>query len=416
MSASTEPQSPAFQQLTADNHGPAVVVVSYILLVISVIVVITRLVTRLKVTRRIAVDDYLIVAATALCTAETITLTVAVNHGLGRHSDTLSGSQFNDFSKAIYATRILVVPTLALAKSSTSLLILGIRPPKPIQIAGYIILGITNVWALGATFALIFQCSLPEVWAYKGQCINQWALYLSNAVWNIATDIALILLPIFLMRNVQVSSEKRWVVNALFGCRVIVPAFAIAGATVSSDYWTASPSDPTWHAVKSWLWMQAIINSSIITACIPCIKRFLADLSSGMMTVNISEPLEMTMKGASSASAANEHSGTTYVKSGSIASRLFNSSKLSSAQRSEQSRGSVDFKKASQTGRRPPFSGGHSTTNSKTVVERSDSMKYLNEHVIVQTIDYDVREEFQDNATLENQNSRVSSTSIRRGT
>lgn len=410
MSASTEPQSPAFQQLTADNHGPTVVVVSYILLITSVIVVITRLVTRLKVTRKLAIDDYMIVAASAFCTAETIALTFAVNKGLGRHIDALSTSEFEGFSKAIYATRVLALPTLALAKTSTSLLITGIRPPRPIQIAGYIILGITNIWALGATLALIFQCSLPDVWAYKSQCINQWALYLSNVIWNVTTDLALILLPIVLMHNVQVSSEKRWVVNALFGSRIIVPAFAIAGATASSDYWTASPSDPTWHAVKSWLWMQAIINSSIITACIPCIKRFLADLSSGLMAVNISEPLEMTMKGARS-TATNEHSGTTYAKSGSIASKLFKSSKMSSTQRSQQSRGSVDVKKS-----RASFNPVQSFNNSKTVVERSDSIKHLNEHVIVQTIDYDVREEFQDAGTLENQTSRVSSTSIRRNT
>lgn len=410
---STEPETPAFQQLTADNHGPTVVVVSYILLVTTVIVVITRLITRLKVTRKLAIDDYLIIASVILCTAQTISLTFAANNGLGRHFDTLSNSQFEGFSKAIYATRILSIPTLAFAKSSTSCLIMGIRPPRPIQIAGQVVLGITNVWALAAMLALIFQCSVPNVWAYQSQCVNQWALYLSNVVWNVATDIALVLLPFFLMRNVQVSVEKRWVVNALFGSRIIVPAFAIAGAIAASDYWNATPADPTWHGVKAALWTQAIINSSIITSCIPCIKRFLADLSSGMMAVNIPEPLEMTMKGQSS-SGTNENSGTTYVKSGSMASKLFRSSKMVSTQRSDQSRGSVDTNKARNLPSRPQFNPVHSSTNTRTVVKRSDSMKHLNEGIIVQTIDYDVREEFQDSSALENQTSRASSTSVRR--
>lgn len=152
--------------------------------------------------------------------------------------------------------------------------------------------------AFAAAFAIIFERRPPRVRGYQDHCVKG-ALYLSNVIWNISTNFALILLPFSLMWNVQVSTQKRWVVIGLFGCRIIMPVFAIAGAVAQAEYWTASPPDPTWYATRGALWNQAVIDLSIISACIPCIKRFLADLSSGIVAVNISEPLEPTIKSMS---------------------------------------------------------------------------------------------------------------------
>lgn len=239
-------------------------------------------------------------------------------------------------------------------------------------------LALTNIWGFAALLAVIFECSAPRLWGYHGQCVNQWALYLSNATWNILTDLALIMLPFFLMRNVQVSMQKRWTVIALFGCRIIVPAFAVAAAVTSSKYWSLSQPDPTWYAVASTLWTQAVINLSIITACIPCIKRFLADLSTGMMSVNISEPLEMTMKNASISAATPN---TTSNEKGRIGSRIFSSF---SKNRSQTHKSSISTSFDSD---KPQQSQGTATG------EKSESMKGLTDGVILQTIDYEVNYE-----------------------
>lgn len=52
---------PAFQQVTPYNHGPWVVVTCYILLPLTVLVVVVRLVTMLRVARAINLHDGLIV-------------------------------------------------------------------------------------------------------------------------------------------------------------------------------------------------------------------------------------------------------------------------------------------------------------------------------------------------------------------
>lgn len=253
-------------------------------------------------------------------------------------------------------------------------------------------MAIIVVWALATLLATIFECSFPRIWDYKGHCVDQWALYTANVLWNVATDIALILLPFFLMRNVQTSNQKKRVVIGLFGCRIIVPAFSIVGAVAMAEYWQASPSDPTWYALKPTLWTQAVISLSIITACIPCIKRFLADLSSGMMTVNISEPMELTMKNNSSSGGGK----TTSAPSGGgfLGSRLFSSRGKSqmNSQLSAVDRG-MEKKHQSQA---QAFTTAKQSTNK---VERSESMKGLTDGVIMQTIDYEVNfEEARDSA------------------
>lgn len=103
--SSGEPQTPAFQQLTADNHGPAVIVASYIFLVTTVVVVLTRLITRFQVTRTFSTDDYLISASTLFAIGQTVAITVAANRGLGRHSEDVSSAQFDGFAKVGWGTK-----------------------------------------------------------------------------------------------------------------------------------------------------------------------------------------------------------------------------------------------------------------------------------------------------------------------
>lgn len=113
MSADTSPQSPAFQQLTADNRGPVVIVASYIFLVISVIVVFTRLITRFQISRRFASDDYCIIASTVFLIGQTLAITFAVNNGLGRHRDAVSDVTFDKFAKvgcAVFSRPSFLIP------------------------------------------------------------------------------------------------------------------------------------------------------------------------------------------------------------------------------------------------------------------------------------------------------------------
>ena len=94
--------------------------------------------------------------------------------------------------------------------------------------ACYAMLGLIAVWAVAGVFVLAFQCSGPNRWVLSPTsgpnaetCINQYAMQIALRIIDIATDVGIVLLPGLMMRSVQVSTAKRWVVVLLFAVRLM---------------------------------------------------------------------------------------------------------------------------------------------------------------------------------------------------
>ena len=119
---------------------------------------------------------------------------------------------------------ILLVLSLASAKAAVTLLVIAIRPSTTFRQAAYGILGVTALWAIASVFALGFQCS-PDRWAIgpaeDNTCVNQYTLQVSIRGIDIAIDVAIIIIPIIMMRSVQVTQRKRIIVMILFGVRLL---------------------------------------------------------------------------------------------------------------------------------------------------------------------------------------------------
>jgi hypothetical protein len=155
-----------------------------------------------------------------------------------------------------------------------------------------------------------------------------------------------------------------------------------------------------------------MLNISIITACIPSIKRFLADIQSGLMGVNISEPYELTHTGGKG----------TYIDYGKgtgigskIATRLGISTTKSGSNSGSRSRGEKDQRGVDledmrynrSVNLRPSGLDGSARVHSnRNLRETSESVKGLTDDVIMQTIDYKV--EYEDGHTEPSEGGRSS--------
>ena len=130
-----------------------------------------------------------------------------------------------------------------------------------------------------------------------------------------------------------------------------------------------------------------MLNLSIITACIPCLKRVLGDLRTGIMSVAIPEPFEMSVTGKLSSRGVDAVSRSGPSMGSKIAARLgLTSSQQRSANKStlnSSGGGSRDLEKSYKRRSEPG------------AVERSESVKHLKEGVIVRqsdfTVEYDAR-------------------------
>lgn len=152
----------------------------------------------------------------------------------------------------------------------------------------------------------------------------------------------------------------------------------------------ASLADRPYQAITPSIWTTAALNLSIITACIPSIKRFLADWAAGLSKAEINDAFELEH------SAGKSHSGgggnASYATGSGLGSKLATKLGLSSSSRAEvtsisrsRDRDRDHAHDRSMIGRRT----GQQSPSGDT----SDSVKGLTDGVIMHTIDYKVEYE-----------------------
>ena len=130
-----------------------------------------------------------------------------------------------------------------------------------------------------------------------------------------------------------------------------------------------------------------MLNLSIITACIPSVKRFLADIQSGLMGATISESYEMT-----------HSSGKPQPQLGStgglgLTSRLASRLGMGTSQQRSTLRSQNEKESDQSITPADEWYGGRSqahTGKTSEHVAETESVKGLTEHVIHQRIDYQV--------------------------
>ncbi|OQO06786.1 hypothetical protein B0A48_08574 [Cryoendolithus antarcticus] len=390
--ATTDESSP-FAELSSTDHGPLIIVATYICLIASCLSAAVKVWTRLSTARKLAVTDWLMLAAITLAIAQAIALTLAVRSGLGRKAALLEASQAERTGKATYVAAIIMILALTAAKVSIVALITHIRPLKPVRIGCYVLLGVIGL-------------CLPQPWTTYDRtgstCVQQLALQTYICILNILTDIAVVGLASWMMSGVQTAIRKKVTVSALFGLRLATIPFAILALVGDRTYY-AHPEDRSWYAVRPTIWAQVLLNVSIITACVPSTKRFFMEVQSGLMGVTISETYEMTHSGGketrmmSFGSAGRSKLGSVVAgRFGLTARRDAIGSKISETRNSQSNEKRESY--ANMGGAIPNVArvrGGRA----KDLTPESESVKGLTRDVIRQDIEFEVVSEDRDNVS-----------------
>lgn len=133
--------------------------------------------------------------------------------GLGKHAAALSQDQLEMFFKYLLAFECIYVTGVAAVKISLLLMYARIFPTKGFRIASGILGGLTIAWWLSICLVCIFQCNpirkAWQPWLEFGKCIDLKASFIGNAVPNIATDAAIICLPIYQVWKLQINRVQK---------------------------------------------------------------------------------------------------------------------------------------------------------------------------------------------------------------
>ncbi|KAI5456625.1 hypothetical protein BGZ63DRAFT_395911 [Mariannaea sp. PMI_226] len=293
----SDPVSPPFYPFTHDNHAALVVVASLTFFIYAVIGMAIKLLIRLNITS-LKDYDFTLLVSLLLYFAETACVIAASNNGLGQHRDAITDADFLRYSKLIYVSRILALFICGFTKISICLLIRQINNQGRLHTANMILGAVILVWVITGFFTTVFQCPLPSPWIVESrrQCPGYGPIVVYNGVMDILTDLALCILPVAMMWEVQTTLRRKIMVMSLFGTRIIVPIITIPSLS-NTNYLFRDYSDPTWQAVPSIIWFQVSLGLSVLTVCIPSLKGVIDSLLGSTSVAAIQAPYELKDSG-----------------------------------------------------------------------------------------------------------------------
>ncbi|PFH57333.1 hypothetical protein XA68_15205 [Ophiocordyceps unilateralis] len=175
--------------------------------------------------RRLGIDDWLMLAAIIIgipCTV--LNVQGLSRHGIGKDVWTLQAETVSRFKLDFYLLEILYVVMTTLAKAAINFFYLSIFPGERTRLVLWMTAGVIVVFGIASTFVSIFQCHpVSFYWDMylkatesAGSCIN-----IHVAAWvysgiNIALNIWLIIIPLSIIRKLELHWKKKLGVVVMF--------------------------------------------------------------------------------------------------------------------------------------------------------------------------------------------------------
>ncbi|KAH8846063.1 hypothetical protein MCOR27_010397 [Pyricularia oryzae] len=203
----------------------ALLVVSWLCIVICICVVTMRVWARRRVTPRLDGADYCTLTALFFNTALHVDILIMVHRGgFGFHVDEIAKRFGPDalelFFKVIISFTLLWCATTAFTKLSVLLLFTTLFPTRRMRMAAYVMGGFIIVWCTGAVVATLLMCQPFEMnWNRSipgGHCGDDPLFYTILGVINIIVEVAILLLPMPVIYKLNMPLHRRLVVVGMF--------------------------------------------------------------------------------------------------------------------------------------------------------------------------------------------------------
>ncbi|KAL4780330.1 hypothetical protein BJX76DRAFT_364388 [Aspergillus varians] len=257
-----------------------VVVIASCFSAISTCLVLLRLFTRFYLINHPGIDDYTITIALLFVWCSYAFVVQEVNHGLGKPRAILSEEDFKLQLKSLWLSIPFYNMSLTLIKAAIVFLYLRVFPTPKFVLAARIVIGVIVTYGLWTLLSSFLNClPVKSFWDQDvtGSCIPRTFLWYFNAAMNIATDIAILVLPIPVLSHLRIPARQKIGVLFIFA----TGGFACITSMVRLNYLTAAThtKDLSKDNAPIALWSQIEINSGIICCCLPTLQPLIARLS-----------------------------------------------------------------------------------------------------------------------------------------
>ncbi|PYI23226.1 hypothetical protein BO99DRAFT_324184 [Aspergillus violaceofuscus CBS 115571] len=235
-----------------------------------------RLFVRRKINSRLYAEDYCLIFSWVRVFVLTADLIDAIyNAGLGTHVQNLSTSVLDLFEKLILATACLFVTGSCLARSAHLIFLARIFAGK--QSMRYAVYTVTAFITVGSatTFSLfVFACRpISKSWTITqaGRCINQSAIFIAVAIFNICSDILLLLLPVPTIYRLKITHTQK--VRFMIVSIMVCVTFIASAVRLSITIPLLTSRDLTYDTARLGLLVGIEANILTIAPCLPAIQQ-----------------------------------------------------------------------------------------------------------------------------------------------
>ncbi|KAI0183319.1 hypothetical protein EV127DRAFT_517065 [Xylaria flabelliformis] len=271
------------EAITASNLGPVVSVLTWIVEASVLIAIGIKFTLSSIIPGKRNREDLALFLATAFSIGFTVSISIAVPNGVGRHQETLSSHQLDSLQMAVYSADILLVLISSCVQASVLIFLHEVTPSHAHRKTIHTMAGFISLFSVASFFVAVFPCHPPHVWELLGvECIDQLSFWEAFAGVNIVIESALVLFPIFLVYPLRMKRRRKAILLSCFAARlIVVGTFAVQ--IYEAQSLKLHRYDPTFHGWKYLLITVFVQGLSIITVCIPYIRTLLLSIESGMI-------------------------------------------------------------------------------------------------------------------------------------
>ncbi|ROV92972.1 hypothetical protein VMCG_08978 [Cytospora schulzeri] len=243
-----------------------------ILVVMSV-----RMYVRLFISRKIALDDVLMIIGTVFTFGLSIASIIAATYGVGLHVADIPPQNLRPMLQSIYSTRLLYILGMSFVKVALLVFYLRLDPRRPMRLGLYIFTGVIVVFNIISFFILAFSCSPPAMFwgdvVAGGKCMKAKSLldfYNVNGILNIIIDLGIYLLPIPMVWAIRMPFKQKLGVVGIFALGLL----SVAAGCVRFGYvlLLSNTTDQYYFLADSLNWCAIEIYVAVMCSCATAFK------------------------------------------------------------------------------------------------------------------------------------------------
>ncbi|KAK3990483.1 hypothetical protein QBC44DRAFT_64269 [Cladorrhinum sp. PSN332] len=243
---------------------------------LSGIFVLLRFYTRGVLLRVLGLEDCCLGLSMFFSIGNTIGMCLQANTALGRPIQSLSNEVKQLFFKEVYFTIISYNVSIALVKLSILLLYLRVFTPVFIRKSTYTVLVAVLLLSLWSVLSTIFFCiPVARFWdrTIDGSCLPRPPRWISGAIFNIASDFAILVLPLSVVRRLSIPTRQKIGLYLVFALGFFVCIVSVVRLPFLIT--AAKSKDPTRDNSSVAKWSSIELNTAIICACLTTLKPLL---------------------------------------------------------------------------------------------------------------------------------------------